>query len=77
MKNKNILVTGASGFIVSNLIVSLIKENYAVGVDRNDNEFNDMLSSNSRIRKELNWNPETGLTEGLKKPFYGMKIYER
>lgn len=33
MKSKKILVTGAAGFIGSNLVESLIRDNYVIGVD--------------------------------------------
>ncbi len=56
MRGKKVLVTGAAGFIGSNLVESLLKENYVVGVDnlssgREENIKEFMSASNFAFRK--------------------------
>ena len=74
MKGKRILVTGAAGFIGSNLVESLIKENFVTGVDnlssgRMEN-IGEFLSSRNFSFKRL----DVKDLEGLKREMEGVDV---
>lgn len=74
MKGKRILVTGAAGFIGSNLVESLIKENFVTGVDnlssgRMEN-IGEFLSSKNFSFKRL----DVKDLEGLKREMEGVDV---
>ena len=79
IKNKRILITGAAGFIGSNLVDKLIENNCVIAVD-NFNDFYDLKIKESNISQHLN-NPNFKLYktdicyfDGLKKIFAENKI---
>ncbi|MGC8561610.1 MAG: NAD-dependent epimerase/dehydratase family protein [Thermoplasmata archaeon] len=74
MKSKKILVTGAAGFIGSNLVESLIKDNYVIGVDnlssgRKEN-IEGFLDSKNFVFKKI----DVKDTDSLKKEMDGVQI---
>ena len=74
MKGKRILITGAAGFIGSNLVESLIKENFVTGVDnlssgRMEN-IGEFLSSRNFSFKRL----DVKDLEGLKREMEGVDV---
>ncbi|MEM0136491.1 MAG: NAD-dependent epimerase/dehydratase family protein [Thermoplasmatales archaeon] len=74
MKGKKVLVTGAAGFIGSNLVESLIKDNLVIGVDNlssgREENIREFLGSNNFVFKKI----DVKNTDLLKREMDGVQV---